>query len=262
MHLITLLDWETDQIRTVLGLAHELKARPRAGALEPTLARKTLALMFEKSSMRTRVSFEVAMTQLGGHVTYLSRDDVNLGVREPIKDGARVLSRYVDVIAARVYDHATVEQLAEYATVPVINASQRRLPPLPGAGGHDDHRGTLRRAGERRPTSATATTRAAHWPSSAASWATPSPSPCRRPTPSARTSSARWTASARSTTRRGGRGRGRALHGRLDQHGPGGRVRETAPGLRRLLRGLRPAGARLRRAALSCTTCPRTAARR
>ncbi len=122
MHLITLLDWEADQIRNVLGLAHELKARARDGGLEPTLARKTLALVFEKASMRTRVSFEVAMTQLGGHVTYLSRDDVNLGVREPIKDGARVLSRYVDVIAARVYDHATVEQLAAYATVPVINA--------------------------------------------------------------------------------------------------------------------------------------------
>ncbi len=122
MHLITLLDWEADQIRAVLDLAHELKARVRAGTLEPVLAGKTLALLFEKASMRTRVSFEVAMTQLGGHVTYLSRDDVNLGVREPIKDGARVLARYVDAIAARVYDHATVQQLAAYSSVPVINA--------------------------------------------------------------------------------------------------------------------------------------------
>jgi ornithine carbamoyltransferase len=122
MHLTTLLDWEADRIRAVLDLAHELKARARAGTLKPTLARKTLALLFEKASMRTRVSFEVAMTQLGGHVTYLSRDDVNLGVREPIRDGARVLSRYVDAIAARVYDHTAVEQLAAYATVPVINA--------------------------------------------------------------------------------------------------------------------------------------------
>ena len=122
MHLITLLDWEADRIRAVLDLAHELKKRARAGTLEPVLARKTLALLFEKASMRTRVSFEVAMTQLGGHVTYLSRDDVNLGVREPIKDGARVLARYVDGIAARVYDHATVEQLAAYSSIPVINA--------------------------------------------------------------------------------------------------------------------------------------------
>ena len=122
MHLMTLLDWEADQIRAVLDLGHELKKRARAGTLEPVLAHKTLALLFEKASMRTRVSFEVAMTQLGGHVIYLTKDDVNLGVREPVKDGARVLSRCVDGIAARVYDHATVEELAAYSTVPVINA--------------------------------------------------------------------------------------------------------------------------------------------
>ena len=121
-HLITLLDWEPDDIRAVLSLAHELKARAREGTLEPSLARKTLALLFEKSSMRTRVSFEVAMTQLGGHVTYLSKDDVNLGKREPIKDGARVLARYVDGVAARTYLHGTVEELAAYSAVPVINA--------------------------------------------------------------------------------------------------------------------------------------------
>ncbi len=121
-HLITLLDWEPDEIRAVLSLAHELKARARAGTLEPSLARKTLALVFEKSSMRTRVSFEVAMTQLGGHVTYLSKDDVNLGKREPIKDGARVLARYVDGVAARTYLHGTVEEMAAYSSVPVINA--------------------------------------------------------------------------------------------------------------------------------------------
>ncbi len=122
MHLITLLDWDAGRIRDVLALAHELKAKARKGALEPVLQRKTLALLFEKASMRTRVSFEVAMTELGGHVTYLSRDDVNLGVREPIKDGARVLSRYVDGIAARVYAHQTVEELAAHSSVPVINA--------------------------------------------------------------------------------------------------------------------------------------------
>jgi len=122
MHLITLFEWETDRIKQLLALAHQLKAKARAGKLEPTLERKTLALLFEKSSMRTRVSFEVAMTQLGGHSIYLSYDDVSLGQREPIKDGARVLSRYVDGIAARVYSHRTVEELAAYSSVPVINA--------------------------------------------------------------------------------------------------------------------------------------------
>jgi len=121
-HLVTLLDWEADDIRAVLARAHELKAKARRGELEPILKHKTLALLFEKASMRTRVSFEVAMTQLGGHVTYLPKDAVNLGVREPIKDGARVLSRYVDGIAARVYAHSSVEELARYATIPVINA--------------------------------------------------------------------------------------------------------------------------------------------
>ena len=122
MHLISLLDWDAETIREALALAHELKAQAARGELEPVLRRRTLALLFEKASMRTRVSFEVAMTQLGGNTVYLSKDDVNLGQREPIKDGARVLSRYVDAIAARVYAHATVEELAAYSTVPVINA--------------------------------------------------------------------------------------------------------------------------------------------
>jgi len=122
MHLITLMDWETERIRELLALAHELKGRARAGTLEPTLRRKTLALLFEKPSMRTRVSFEVAMTQLGGNSIYLSQSDVNLGKREPIKDGARVLARYVDGVAARTFAHATVEELAAYSSVPVINA--------------------------------------------------------------------------------------------------------------------------------------------
>jgi ornithine carbamoyltransferase len=121
-HMLTLLDWEPVQIRSLLDLAHRLKPLALAGRLEPVLERKTLALLFEKASMRTRVSFEVAMTQLGGHVVYLTRDDVNLGVREPVKDGARVLSRYVHGIAARVYSHKHLEELAAYSTVPVINA--------------------------------------------------------------------------------------------------------------------------------------------
>ena len=129
MHLISLLDWDTDTVAKCLELAHELKAETRAGTLEPTLRDRTLALVFEKASMRTRVSFEVAMTQLGGNTVYLSRDDINLGEREPIKDGSRVLSRYVDVVAARVYSHDTVTELAEYADVPIINALSDKAHP-------------------------------------------------------------------------------------------------------------------------------------
>jgi len=133
-HLITLFDWDADRIRRLLALAHELKAQALAGTLRPTLERKTLALLFEKSSMRTRVSFEVAMTQLGGHVIYLSRDDVNLGQREPIRDGARTLARYVDCIAARTYSHRTVEELARYSSVPVINALSDQAHPCQALG--------------------------------------------------------------------------------------------------------------------------------
>jgi len=122
MHLITLFDWEPERIRSLLSLAGQLKEQTRRGTLRPTLERKSLALLFEKASMRTRVSFEVAMAQLGGHVVYLSRDDVSLGRREPVKDGARMLSRYVDAVAARVYSHQTIEELARHSTIPVINA--------------------------------------------------------------------------------------------------------------------------------------------
>jgi len=128
-HLITLEDWEPDEIRQVLELARRTKPQVRGGHLAHTLTGKTLALIFEKSSMRTRVSFEVAMRQLGGGSIYLSQSDVNLGKREPIRDGARVLSRYVDAVAARVYHHATVEELAAYSAIPIINALSDRVHP-------------------------------------------------------------------------------------------------------------------------------------
>jgi ornithine carbamoyltransferase len=128
-HLITLLDWEPDEIREVLDLAHKTKQQARSRRLSRVLAGRTLALVFEKASMRTRVSFEVAMAQLGGQSIYLARSDIDLGKREPVKDGARVLSRYVDVIAARVFSHSTVEELAAYADIPVINALSDRAHP-------------------------------------------------------------------------------------------------------------------------------------
>ena len=88
----------------------------------PLLSGKTLALLFEKPSLRTRVSFDVAMHHLGGHCIYLSPQEVGLGAREPVQDVARVLSRYVECIAARTFAHATVEELARWAEVPIINA--------------------------------------------------------------------------------------------------------------------------------------------
>ncbi len=124
--LISIADPSSQELEHVLGTATALKGR--AERLRP-LAGKTLALVFEKPSLRTRVSFEVAMRQLGGECIYLSPPEVGLGEREPASDVARVLSRYVDCIAARTFDHSTVEELARHAEAPVINALSDREHP-------------------------------------------------------------------------------------------------------------------------------------
>ena len=111
-------DFTTDELYDVLDLARRLKSREFRG--QP-LAGKTLAMIFEKSSTRTRVSFEVGTTQLGGHALFLSSRDIQLGRGEPIRDTARVLSRYVHGIMIRTFAQADVAELARYATVPVIN---------------------------------------------------------------------------------------------------------------------------------------------
>jgi ornithine carbamoyltransferase len=116
--LLSIADFAPDEVRALLDAALALKRRGRP----ELLTGRTLALVFEKPSLRTRVSFQVAMTDLGGHAIYLSQEEVGLGVREPVKDIARVLDRYVDAIAARTYLHSTVQELAEYADAPVINA--------------------------------------------------------------------------------------------------------------------------------------------
>jgi ornithine carbamoyltransferase len=116
--LLSIGDLSADEVRAVIDTALRLKN----GESAPILRGKTLALVFEKPSLRTRVSFEVAMRQLGGHCLYLSPPEVGLGEREPAADVARVLSRYVDAIAARTFKHESVEELAGYADVPVINA--------------------------------------------------------------------------------------------------------------------------------------------
>ena len=117
--LISIADLSPQELEQVLDMALALKEGPGGLGL---LGGKTLALLFEKPSLRTRVSFEVAMQQMGGDCIYLSPAEVGLGQREPISDVARVLSRYVDCIAARTFAHATVEELARHAQVPVINA--------------------------------------------------------------------------------------------------------------------------------------------
>jgi len=117
-HLLTIGDLSAPELTLILDTAAELKRRPPP----PMLAGKTLALVFEKPSLRTRVSFGVAMRRLGGAIEYLGPDEIGLGTREAVKDVARVLCRYVDVIAARTMTQATVEELAAYSAVPVINA--------------------------------------------------------------------------------------------------------------------------------------------
>jgi ornithine carbamoyltransferase len=111
-------DLSVTELRELLAFALRMK---REGHGQP-LAGRTLALLFEKPSLRTRVSFEVAMRQLGGHSIYLGPREVGLGIREPVKDVARVLSQMVDGISARVHDHAVLEELVAHAGIPVVNA--------------------------------------------------------------------------------------------------------------------------------------------
>ncbi|MDQ7066014.1 MAG: ornithine carbamoyltransferase [candidate division KSB1 bacterium] len=118
---VTIADWSTEEILQTFDLARELKARFKAGEVYHPLKGKTLAMVFQKPSNRTRVSFEVGMYQLGGHALYLGPAEIGLGKRESVADVARVLARYVDGIMARVFDHDHVVQLAEWASVPVIN---------------------------------------------------------------------------------------------------------------------------------------------
>jgi ornithine carbamoyltransferase len=120
-HLVTLDDLTAADVQSLFELTATLKAKRRAGEYEPILAGKTLALVFEKPSLRTRVTFEAGMTQLGGHAIYLAPADIRLGERETVQDAARNLERWVDGIVARTFSHAMVERLATYSRIPVIN---------------------------------------------------------------------------------------------------------------------------------------------
>jgi ornithine carbamoyltransferase len=119
--LISIADLSAERILGLFALAADLKQRWKAGRRATPLTGRSLALIFEKQSLRTRVTFEVGIVQLGGRAVYLAGSEIGLGTRETVPDVARNLSRWVDGIAARVYAHATVEALARYATVPVVN---------------------------------------------------------------------------------------------------------------------------------------------
>ena len=127
--LVALSYLSTEEIYEILETARNLKLEHRAGVRHDVLAGKTLAMIFQKPSLRTRVSFENGMYQLGGQVIYLGPDDIKLGKRETTEDIAIVLSGYVDGIMARVFEHQTILDLAKYADVPVINALCDRYHP-------------------------------------------------------------------------------------------------------------------------------------
>jgi ornithine carbamoyltransferase len=120
-HFLDLADWSSQELWHIMESARQLKAEWQAGGNQPVLKGKQLAMIFQKPSLRTRVSFEVAMEHLGGHALMLSPDEIGFGARESVGDISRVLSGYAQGIMARVFEHEHLTELARYATVPVIN---------------------------------------------------------------------------------------------------------------------------------------------
>lgn len=146
-HFLKLTDFTTEELLEFLDLADQLKAENKQGIKHPVLAGKTLGMIFQKSSTRTRVSFEVGMYQLDGHALFLSSRDLQIGRGEPIRDTARVLSRYVDGIMIRTFAQQDVEDLAKYGSIPVINGLTDYAHPcqvLADLMTIREHRGTLK----------------------------------------------------------------------------------------------------------------------
>lgn len=149
-HFLSQLDLTPEELRQLIGRAIELKRMLRAGEFHEPLKHRTLGMIFEKSSTRTRVSFEAGMTQLGGHALFLSSKDTQLGRGEPIEDSARVMSRMVDCIMIRTFEHEKLELFAKHSRVPVINALTDLLHPcqlLADMQTYFEHRGDI--AGKR-----------------------------------------------------------------------------------------------------------------
>jgi ornithine carbamoyltransferase len=148
-HFLTLLDLSPAELEGLITRAIELKARLRRGLDGDLLRNRTLAMVFEKSSTRTRVSFEAGMAQFGGHALFLSPRDTQLGRGEPIEDTARVLSRMVDIVMIRTFEHEKLERFAACSTVPVINGLTDRFHPcqlLADVQTYVEHRGPIRGA--------------------------------------------------------------------------------------------------------------------
>lgn len=145
-HFLSELDLTADEFRAILHRGSELRKQWESHSCEASLPNRVLAMIFEKSSTRTRVSFEAGMTQLGGHAIYLSPNDTHLGRGEPMSDTARVLSQMVDAIAVRTFSHEALERFSEFSTVPVINALTDLLHPcqlLADMQTYLDHRGDI-----------------------------------------------------------------------------------------------------------------------
>jgi len=145
-HFLTLMDFSSDELKQLIARAIELKSMWKQGQNHEPLKNMTLAMIFEKSSTRTRVSFETGMNQLGGHGMFLSSRDTQLGRGEPIEDSARVISSMVDVVMIRTFGHDIVENFAKHSSVPVINALTDDFHPcqlLADMMTYEEHRGSI-----------------------------------------------------------------------------------------------------------------------
>ena len=272
-HFVDLFDLSPDE------RPRPARPRPRAEARRParaaaaaTSSGRTLGLIFEKPSLRTRVSFEAAIAQLGGNAIFLRGEDVGLGSRESVADFARVISQYVDALAVRTFAHATVEELARHATVPIINALSDAAHPCQALadlmtiqeafGGLDGHQARLRRRRQQRGAVAgaglgPAGRASSSWPPRRATSSRPTSAPgSTRDVPRA----SRWSSST--TRARAVAGRRRRLHRRLGEHGPGARGRRAPRGLRAVSGQRGAAGHGPAATRSSCTACPPTAARK
>lgn len=146
-HFLTLKDLSADELEALINRASELKKMQHKGEIYQPLKNKVLAMIFEKSSTRTRVSFESAMIQFGGGSIFLSPDDTQLGRGEPVEDSARVISSMVDAVMIRTFEHAKIEIFAKYSSVPVINALTDDFHPcqlLADMQTYQEHRGSIK----------------------------------------------------------------------------------------------------------------------
>lgn len=145
-HFLSLLDCSTPELEQIVRRAIELKTAQKLGQAQETAHGKVMAMIFEKSSTRTRVSFETGMAQLGGHAMFLAPEDTQLGRGEPVEDTARVISRMVDIVMIRTFEHQRLTSFAEHSKVPVINALTDSFHPcqlLADIQTYVEHRGSI-----------------------------------------------------------------------------------------------------------------------